>query len=381
MNDRTMVASQAQIVRPFGSVTFPHPTVRDPVHRAFKPSRLACVLALSLALVPPNLVVAGEAPQNGSFAIGPEYKIDPALTDLGAPKGRQFQFILPVGDKSIFRGDDSVLDPAQPLDLKKRQITVYVPAGYKDGRKAPVLVFFDGPGPPPTNNRFEMASYALDNLTASQDAARRLPAFVIVGVQAGGGNGAGSARNLEYSSMSDRNGQFIHDEVLPAVEANKEIKATYPHFALTRSADGRAAMGCSAGGAAALTLGWFRPEWFHRVIAYSAGLVDGQLAGTPEKDRFPLGAGEYHSGMELIRHSPRKPLRIFHHVSENDSGVNRADERQNSVIAGKRTAAALDAKGYDHRFIYSLGSKHCDARVFEQTLADTLVWIWQGFRQ
>jgi hypothetical protein len=48
-------------------------------------------------------------------------------------------------------------------------------------------------------------------------------------------------------------------------------------------------------------------------------------------------------------------------------------------MAGQRTNAALDAKGYHHRFVFSLATRHCDGRVFEQTLADTLVWIWRGY--
>ncbi len=28
---------------------------------------------------------------------------------------------------------------------------------------------------------------------------------------------------------------------------------------------------------------------------------------------------------------------------------------------------------------WELVTKHCDRRVFEQTLADTLVWMWRGY--
>ena len=49
-------------------------------------------------------------------------------------------------------------------------------------------------------------------------------------------------------------------------------------------------------------------------------------------------------------------------------------------MAGKRTAEALKDKGYHHRFVFSLKSSHCDRRVFEDTLADTLVWTWRGYK-
>ena len=85
--------------------------------------------------------------------------------------------------------------------------------------------------------------------------------------------------------------------------------------------------------------------------------------------------------MKLIETAEKKPLRIFTHVSEHDIRENDAEDTQhNWVMAGKRTSAALEAKGYDHRFVLSLGTGHCDSRVFEKTLAETLVWTWRGYR-
>jgi hypothetical protein len=128
-------------------------------------------------------------------------------------------------------------------------------------------------------------------------------------------------------------------------------------------------------------MGWFRPDWFRRLICYSGTFVDQQDDDAPEEAKYPLGAWEYHSGMKLIENSEKKPLRIFTHVSEHDLRENDPEStHHNWVMAGKRTAAALDKKGYDHRFIYSLGTRHCDGRVFQQTLADTLVWIWQDYK-
>jgi hypothetical protein len=84
--------------------------------------------------------------------------------------------------------------------------------------------------------------------------------------------------------------------------------------------------------------------------------------------------------MKLIETGEKKPLRIFTHVSENDLRAKDPEGTQhNWVMAGERTAAALKAKGYHHRFIFSKATGHCDRRVFEQTLADTLVWVWRGY--
>jgi enterochelin esterase-like enzyme len=311
---------------------------------------------------------------DGSYKIGPEYKIDPDLTDKGNPKGKQFEFTMLLADSKIFRGDDSTLQPDRKAVRKERKIFVYVPAAYQDGTKAPLFVIHDGPG------QINLVRNALDNLTISKDPNRKLPAFIAIAVQNGGNDGKNSERGLEYDTMSDRLARFIHEEVLPAVLNNTEIKAAYPKLALTDNPWGRAVMGCSSGGAAALTMGWFRPDLFRRLIAYSGTFVDQQDDDAAEEAKYPLGAWEYHSSMKLIEKGEKKPLRIFTHVSENDLRAKDPEETyHNWVMAGERTAAALKAKGYNHRYVFSLATGHCDRRVFEQTLADTLVWTWRGY--
>jgi len=311
---------------------------------------------------------------DGKYTIGPDYKIDPDLTERGNPKGKSFEFTMRLADSKIFRGDDSTLEPENKPVKKERKIFVYVPAAYQDGTRAPILIIHDGPGP------LNLVRNALDNLTISKDPNRKLPAFIAIAVENGGNDGKNSERGLEYDTMSDRLARFIHDEVLPAVVNNAEIKAAYPKFALTDNPWGRAVMGCSSGGAAALTMGWFRPDLFRRLIAYSGTFVDQQDDDAAEEAKYPLGAWEYHSGMKLIENSAKKPLRIFTHVSENDLRPKDPEEtHHNWVMAGERTAAALQAKGYNHRFVFSRATGHCDRRVFEQTLADTLVWMWHGY--
>jgi len=340
-----------------------------------------CLGTLGLIALLPHAAKAAESYKEnpgtegeGKYTIGPEYKIDPDLTDRGNPKGKSFEFTMRLADSKIFRGDDSTLEPEKKQVRTERKIFVYVPAAYVDGAKAPILVIHDGPG------QLNLVRNALDNLTLTKDPNRKLPAFIAIAVQNGGNDGKNSERGLEYDTLSDRLARFIHGEVLSAVQNNAEIKAAYPRFALTDNPWGRAVMGCSSGGAAALTMGWFRPDLFRRLIAYSGTFVDQQDDDAAEEAKYPLGAWEYHSGMKLIESSEKKPLRIFTHVSENDLRPKDLEEtHHNWVMAGERTAAALKAKGYNHRFVFSLATGHCDRRVFEQTLADTLVWMWRGY--
>ncbi len=310
---------------------------------------------------------------NGDLIVGPDYETDPDVTDLGNEQGKTFEFSMKLADSKIFRGDDSTLDPSKPVRTE-RKIYVYVPNEYQDGTPAPILVMHDGP------SRFRMVCNALDNLTISEDPDRRLPAFIVIAVQNGGNDSKGSQRGLEYDTMSDRLARFINDEVLPAVLNNPEILSEYPNIAFTENPWGKAVMGCSSGGAAALSMGWFRPDLFRRLITYSGTFVDQQDDDAPEEADFPLGAWEYHSSMKLIETTEKKPLRIFTHVSEQDLRPDDPEETyHNWVMANKRTAAALKAKGYDYRFVFSRTSRHCDNRVFGHTLADTLVWMWRGY--
>ena len=310
---------------------------------------------------------------DGDYEVGPDYVMDPDLTDLGAPQGMSVSFQMSSTESQIFEGDDTTLD-AENQHPFTRNIDVYIPASYQDGDEAPLLVIQDGSGP------IGMVSRALDNLTISSDPDRRLPAFVAIAVQNGGGDGKGSERGLEYDTMSDRYARFIEMEVLPAVRDNAEIKAAYPNFALTSNPEGKGGLGCSSGGAAVLTMGWFRPDLFNRLITYSGTFVDQQDDDAPEEAMFPFGAWEYHSEMELIANTSIKPLRIFLHVSENDLGAGAPEaDHHNWPMANERTAAALKAKGYHYRYVFAKNAGHCDGKVFDQTLADTLVWMWRGW--
>ena len=130
---------------------------------------------------------------NGKFTVGPEYKIDPDLTDRGNPKGKAFEFTMRLADSKIFRGDDSTLEPQNKPVNKERKIYVYVPAAYRDGAKAPILVIHDGPG------QLKLVRNALDNLTISKDPNRTLPAFIAVAVQNGGNDGKNSERGFQVT--------------------------------------------------------------------------------------------------------------------------------------------------------------------------------------
>lgn len=312
---------------------------------------------------------------DGDSMVGPSYTNQSDLTDRGNAKGKSFQFTMKIADSTIFNGKDATV-AANKVNTT-RAINVYIPKLYKDGDPAPLLIIQDGPG------EIGQVSNALDNLTISQDTKRKLPPFVVVAVQNGGNDSIGSERGLEYDTLSDRYARFIDQEVLAAVQVNAQIKAAYPNLKFTKDASGRASLGCSSGGAAAFSMGWFRPDLFSRIIGYSTTLVAQQDPKADESKSYPFGAWDYHSSKEIIKNDAtgrEKQLRIFINANQNDLGSTEAEStHHNWLMANQRTAAALKAKGFHYKFVEGMGVGHCDGKVQSATLADALVWVWRGY--
>jgi enterochelin esterase-like enzyme len=330
---------------------------------------------------PPFTAITGKganAPldKNGDFVIGPEYAPAPELEPKdGVPRGLVRQFVMDSVDSKYYPGIAreafGTVDPENPKTLivkihakpYQRTITVYVPAQYKKGKKAPFIVTHDGPA-------LDKVDPALPNILDNLIAQKRVPAMIAVMIQNGGGDAQGSERGLEYDTMSGTFAEFIEAEVLPAVEKTYAVK-------LTRNAKGRAVMGCSSGAAAALTMAWYHPEWYSKVISYSGTYVNQQW---PFKEATPGGAWGYHES--IIPNAKRKPIRIWMHVGDRDlynPNVMR-DDMHDWVEANHRMAKVLKAKGYDYQYVYALDSGHCDKKVREQTLPQALEWVWRGYR-
>jgi enterochelin esterase family protein len=314
--------------------------------------------------------------KNGDFLIGPDYLPAQELkVASGTPEGTVRQFTLDSKDSRFYPGvgrdTPGSVDPNNPRTLVvethakawQRTITVYVPAQYKAGTKAPFIVIHDGP----QLGDLDMSlPHVLDNLIQQ----RRVPVMIAVMIQNGGGDSQGSERGLEYDTLSGKFAEFIESEVLPQVEARYHVK-------LTRNPDERAAMGCSSGAAAAFTMAWFHPDWYHRVISYSGTFVNQQWPFNP---RNPGGAWDYHE--TLIPNTPPKPIRIWMQVGDRDlfnPNVMR-DDMHDWVAANHRMAAALKDRGYRYQYTFALDARHCDPKVREQTLPQALEWVWRGAR-
>lgn len=313
---------------------------------------------------------------DGDFLIGPDYLPAPELKVVeGVPQGKVQQFVMDSKDSKFFnpgiaRDTFGTVDPNNPKTLivqthaidYQRPITVYVPAQYVPGTAAPFLVTHDGPG---MGKPDTMLPRVLDNLIAQ----KRVPAMIAIMIAHGGGDAQGHERGREYDTMSGTFAEFIEAEVLPLVEINYGVR-------LTKDPEGRAVMGNSSGGSAALIMAWYHPEWYHRVITYSGTFVNQQWPFNPET---PGGAWDFHD--KLIPQSEHKPIRLWMEVGDRDllnPNVMR-DGMHDWVEANNRMAKALKAKGYHYQYVYALDAGHVDRKAREQTLPQALEWVWRGY--
>jgi enterochelin esterase-like enzyme len=312
---------------------------------------------------------------DGNFLIGPKYvqALELSVTP-GVPQGRVQQFDMDSTDSKFYPGiaknASGTVDPNNPKTLivethpvpYTRTITVYIPSQYVSGTAAPFIVTHDGPR---MGNPDLRLPHILDNMIAQH----RLPVMLAIMIANGGGDAQGSERGLEYDTMSENFAEFIQSEVLPLVEKNCRVK-------LTKDPEGRATMGGSSGGAAALEMAWYHPDWYHRVISYSGTFVNQQWPFNPET---PDGAWDFHE--KLIPKSAPKPLRIWLEVGDRDllNPNMMRDNLHDWVAANNRMATVLKAKGYHYQYVFAVNAGHVDRAVKNQTLPEALEWVWQGY--
>jgi iron(III)-enterobactin esterase len=358
---RSSVATMTAIVvcAQLAAAQRPAPPTRDPHTAGYVPA----------TELPDGAVPSPEV--NGNFIIGPTHERAPELiVKDDVPHGTVHLFTMTSADSKRYPGiarDSGTFGTPDPSDPAKlvvstshprpytRRVAVYVPAQYVAGTVAPFIVGADGPD--------SLLFVALDNLIAR----KRVPAMIAISIGNGSGDAQGSQRGLEYDTMNGRYAEFVETEVLPLVEQRFGVK-------LSRDPDARATMGCSSGAAAALTMAWYHPELYHRVLSYSGTYVNQQW---PPSAETPHGAWEYHE--RLIPNAPRKPLRIWMHVGDRDlynPNVMR-DDMHDWVVANEHMARVLAVKGYPYQFVFARNSGHCDRAVKQQTLPEALEWLWR----
>jgi enterochelin esterase-like enzyme len=227
---------------------------------------------------------------------------------------------------------------------------IYVPAQYKAGPPANVMVFQDGHDYVNLRGNWRVPT-VFDNLIHKGE----LP--VTIGIFINPGHDASrpaptnawraSNRSVEYDSLGDRYARFLVEEILP------EVKKKYT---LTDDPEGRAICGASSGGICSFTVAWERPDQFRKVLSTIGSFVD-------------LRGG--HAYPYLIRKTEKKPIRVYLQDGKNDLD----NPFGNWPLANQMMNASLKYMKYDVRFDFTEGEHNSnDAGPL---LPDALKWLWR----
>jgi enterochelin esterase-like enzyme len=231
------------------------------------------------------------------------------------------------------------------------QYWIYVPAQYRPGHRAALLVLQDGHhyiGDASRSKARFNAPTVLDNLIAEGSMPVTIALFVDPGSPDGvPGRGGDPNRSRQYDTPNDQYGKFVVDELLPATVLAKYDVVTDP--------DGWAIGGHSSGGIAALMTAWFYPHKFHKVLSASASFSN--TGGV-----FPA---------RLLAVTPLLPLRVYLLSGTHDL--------RDWFDQNNQAAQDLATMGYHYRYL-SGTDVHFPPAAAAEDLADALRWLWRGYR-
>jgi enterochelin esterase family protein len=299
---------------------------------------------LAFACLALTTAAALAAPTDDAYKLGPD-----SLPQPGVPQGI-------VGEWKQL--------PSQAYPGTLHDYCVYVPAQYDGTAPAALMVFQDGQAFVRATGDYR-APTVFDNLIYR----RELPVTIVVFINPGrkpeqpvasasDWGDRSTNRPQEYNSLDDRYARVITEELLP------ELEKTYR---ISKNPDDRGIGGASSGAIAAFTVAWHRPDHFRKVLSTIGSFVN-------------LRGG--HTYPDLIRDTPRKPIRIFLQDGANDNRAVRGEgaaatynPERDWFAQNRRMVAALTAKGYDVNYAWGIGthsSKHGGA-IFPEMLR----WLWR----
>ena len=237
--------------------------------------------------------------------------------------------------------------------MLKYEYWIYVPAQYKMGCGAALMVFQDGIHFVGNDDAKVNLPTVMDNLIASGDMPVTIGLFINPGEPGDGhydGNEYGN-RSKQYDTNSPVYSTFLIDEFVPNVVAKDYSIVTDP--------DGWGTSGHSSGGIAAYITGWYRPDKFRKLLTLDAS--------------FP-NTGNY-MGVSLlssIDQSPAKPLRVY--LMSGPKDLTQDWYTQNTSAATK-----LAAKMYHYQYRVEQ-STHYPPLGAQADIATAMRWMWRGYK-
>jgi enterochelin esterase-like enzyme len=231
----------------------------------------------------------------------------------------------------------------------RRDVIVYIPAQYRAGDEANLMVWQDGHRHALTNSGLK-TPVVMDNLIHAGE----MPVTIGVFVEPGRGlnqkpGSKAQNRGFEYDGMGDLYPRFLVEELLPEVERRHRVR-------FSGDPSRRAIAGGSSGGICAFKCAWERPDQFGRVLSWVGSFVD-------------LRGG--HVFPNLVRKTEKKPIKVYLLEGENDLD----NPFGNWPVANRKMAAALNYMGYDHKLEWT-GCFH-GSKAMAAHLPDALRWLWR----
>ncbi|MBM3783446.1 MAG: gluconolactonase [Acidobacteria bacterium] len=234
-----------------------------------------------------------------------------------------------------------------------RDYFIYVPAQYKAGTPAPVMVWQDGAGMVREDGAGYKVSVVFDNLIHKGEMPPVIGIFVSPGVlPAANAESMGRYnRSLEYDAVGDVYARFLVEEILPEVAKKYRLSANPDHYAIA---------GSSSGGIAAFGAAWHRPDKFRRVLSFIGSFVN-------------LRGGQAFPTM-ILKMEPL-PLKVFLQDGSNDNDIYGGSW----WIANQDMARSLEWAGYDSKFV--TGTEAHNAKHGSAILPDALRWLWKDHQK
>lgn len=230
---------------------------------------------------------------------------------------------------------------------------IYASPGVDPARPAPVMVWQDGASMVGAQDLVRMRlAIVTENLVYQKIVPPMVHVLIAPGRAPGEGGKPRSMRGEQYSTVSDRYGRYLLEEVLPEVEKVYRLRS---------DAWSRAIGGLSAGGICAFNAAWHFPDQFSRVFSHVGAFVGGR---GPDGVPYPVA---------VRRHQSRKNLRVWLSSGTYDY----ENEMGSFPLQNIHMANSLKLRGYDFHFrfgeaMHSVGQPALD-------LPEILAWLWRGY--
>lgn len=230
-----------------------------------------------------------------------------------------------------------------------REYSLYVPAQYRPGVPAALMVFQDGHAYAAEAGAFR-APIVFDNLIHR----RAMPVTLGLFINPGHAGQSppdqpwqSSNRSYEYDSLTERYSRFLIEEMIPEVEKTHAVSADPKQ---------RAICGMSSGGICAFTVAWQRPDCFHKVLSHVGSFTD-------------IRGG--HNYPSYVRQWAKRDIKVFLQGGEKDLDT----QFGNWWLANLQMCAALEFRKYDYKFVGGEGGH--DGEHGGAILPESLEWLWE----